>query len=556
MTQQPRRLRSLRTQIALVFGGFVAVVVFLLSLVAGELMKIRLQKQAGASLQIVAHNAATLLQQELMQQSRRTTVLAQSKELWQQGLGSRTVAETLQRVQYINPHSVWIGVTDTHGRVLNSTGNLLKGSDVSQRPWFQEALKGPYISEVHPAKLLADLLPRTSSGEPLRLVDFSAPIHHPDGSLLGVVGIHGSWDWARDAVEQLLQGSAQTQQQSIFIFDAQGELIYAPGGNLQPYTELKQSWPGGLSQQHPRPVVVHWKDRSSAYLTVAERLPAPSAEHDLGWWIVARQPIEAAYADANRVLWSAVGLGLLAVLMAASIAWRLAAHVSNDMKRLAHAVSNVSIDAGSEIPLLHSNREVRQLSQALSDMTRQLLHANQDMQAQVQQRTLELQAANAELQRQASTDPLTQLLNRRGFETQAHILMGLAQRSGRALSAVSLDIDFFKTINDRYGHDVGDAVLRQLGQMLSARTRQSDIVGRLGGEEFVILLPDTDQTSAQTMAQHLIEAVAQQRFAAVGTVTVSAGVSSLQTGNTLDSLTSLLKRSDEALYEAKRQGRN
>jgi diguanylate cyclase (GGDEF)-like protein len=188
-------------------------------------------------------------------------------------------------------------------------------------------------------------------------------------------------------------------------------------------------------------------------------------------------------------------------------------------------------------------------------MTHKLLRANEEMQEQVRIRTLELQQANAELECQASTDPLTGLLNRRGFETQAQVALALAFRSGRPLSVLTLDIDFFKHINDQFGHDAGDLVLTSLAHLLRKRLRQADIVARFGGEEFVVLLPDTDGEDALRTGHSLLQTIEETPIPQVGHITASAGVSSLQAGDA-DGLTDMLRRADDALYQAKRTGRN
>ena len=549
---------SLRTQIALVFGGFTALLAIALCLSAGELLKLRLQQQAATMLGMVASNAATLLHEEIAQQSHRTQVLARSKELWENGLQAHSVSTMLNRVQHINPHNVWIGVANAQGTILNATGGLLQGTDVSSRPWFQEGLNSPFISEVHPAKLLADLLPRGLHGEPLRLVDFSSPIYSPDGRVVGVLGLHTSWDWVRDSVERLLQGAGHALQQDIFIFDQYGELIYAPSGLMSPYTELGQRLP--LDPKSLRdaaagvPVQAVWKDRTQPFLTTAVQLPDNIT--DLDWWIVARQPIETAFAGANRIIWLALAIGLFVGLLAAIVAWRLAQHLSEDLKTLASAAELLQEGAvHTPLPVTGDSREVRQLSHALSHMTQKLLRANEEMKEQVRQRTKELEIVNAELQRQASTDPLTRLLNRRGFESQAALALALARRSGRPLSALSLDIDFFKRINDSFGHGVGDLVLQRVAQALTQRTRQADLIARFGGEEFVLLLPDTDGDSAMHLAETLRQSIAALDIPPVGTVHISVGVSSLRSKDAGD-IDAMLQRSDEALYQAKQNGRN
>lgn len=559
MTPSSPPAKSFRTHIALVFGSFTALLTIALCLLWGEILKLRLQQQAATRLNMVAHNTVTLLHEEISQQSHRTQVLARAKELWESGLDADSVRTMLDRVQHINPHNVWIGVADTQGTVRNATQGMLQGVNVAARPWFQEGMSTPFISEVHPAKLLADLLPRSMTGEPLRLVDFSAPIYHPDGHIAGVLGVHSSWDWVRDSVERLLQGPGTELQQSVFIFDRQGALIYAPAGVMAPYTDLGQSLPLQGKQLQDAltgaPVSAIWKDRPQPYLTTAVQLPATVT--DLGWWIVARQPLEMAYADANRVIWMALAAGLFLGLLGALTAWRLAKHVSDDLKTLAQAAGRIHAGAvDTPLPLMNSNREVQLLSASLSHMTQKLLQANDEMKAQVRLRTLELQQANAELERQATTDPLTQLLNRRGFEARAALALALAVRNARPLSVLSIDIDFFKRINDTYGHDVGDMVLQALARTLAERARDSDVLARFGGEEFVLLLPDTDAQGAKHMAEHLRQSIADLHLAPVGHITVSIGVSSLYLDQARDSLNEMIKRSDAALYAAKNSGRN
>lgn len=544
------RKHSLRTQITVAFGSFSALLAFLLCLLAGEWLKSRLEQQAGASLHVLAHNTSTVLHKDIAQQRRAAQAMASARELWEYGLDSQNVKDMLDRLQYIHPQNVWIGVTDAQGTVKSATKDLLAGVDVSQRPWFQQALQAPFISEVHPAKLLEPLLPPQNNGEPLRLIDFSAPIHNPQGQLLGVLGIHASWDWVRESVEGLVQGAIGRDQKSVFIFDRKGELIYAPDGVMAPYTNLGQALPKEIDQSNSQPVIATWQDSNNPFLTAAVRLPPPSAEHDLGWWIVARQPIATAYAAANRVLWLAIGIGLVTGLLAIVVAWRLARHVSNDLKKLAQATSAEH----AAIPLLDSSREVQQLSHSLDSMTRTLRSANEHMQEQVKLRTQQLEQANAELDRQANTDPLTQLLNRRGFEAHAQRLLALAERSQRPLSAMTLDIDFFKRVNDQYGHDVGDVVLQALATLLRQRMRITDVTARFGGEEFVVLLPDTDAPTAQQIANELLQNIASTPIPPVGNITVSIGVSGLRADH--DNLHDMLKRSDEALYQAKQTGRN
>ncbi len=159
----------------------------------------------------------------------------------------------------------------------------------------------------------------------------------------------------------------------------------------------------------------------------------------------------------------------------------------------------------------------------------------------------------------AITDSLTGLYNRRYFERHLAHLVEESVSRGRPLSVLLIDIDHFKAINDTYGHAAGDMVLREFSDRLRRSVRGIDLAGRLGGEEFVVAMPETDGTAAALIGERLRERISTERFA-VGpgiepvTVTVSIGVGSIEGPS--DTPEALLKRGDDALYRAKRAGRN
>ncbi len=159
----------------------------------------------------------------------------------------------------------------------------------------------------------------------------------------------------------------------------------------------------------------------------------------------------------------------------------------------------------------------------------------------------------------AITDALTGLHNRRYLEMHFKNMIEAALRAGKPLSVCVLDIDKFKNINDSYGHDVGDEVLKEFAKRINAALRNIDMRARLGGEEFVVLMPETDLSHATMVAERLREAVGNYPFEVKTptgelTVTVSIGLSLLQFAD--DTTEKLLKRADSALYKAKDSGRN
>lgn len=158
----------------------------------------------------------------------------------------------------------------------------------------------------------------------------------------------------------------------------------------------------------------------------------------------------------------------------------------------------------------------------------------------------------------AVTDELTGLYNRRYFDRHLTVMLDKAREQGRDMAVMLLDMDHFKSVNDNYGHDVGDAVLREFAVRLRRNIRGVDLACRFGGEEFVVLMPDTDFRHAQGVAERVRMAIAERsfEFAAGRTlpITVSVGVSLNESD--MDTPEALLKRADIALYRAKREGRN
>ncbi len=182
-----------------------------------------------------------------------------------------------------------------------------------------------------------------------------------------------------------------------------------------------------------------------------------------------------------------------------------------------------------------------------------------DLRRHLRERNRELEATMRELTELATLDPLTRLPNRRFLMEQLEKESARMARRGAeqaALCVCMLDIDHFKRFNDTYGHQVGDAVLCAVASSLQGALRQSDVVGRFGGEEFLLLFTECSADCALKVAERVRRAVATVRvpeLGAHGPVTVSMGIALHRPGDDMDDS---LRRSDEALYQAKAQGRN
>ncbi len=189
------------------------------------------------------------------------------------------------------------------------------------------------------------------------------------------------------------------------------------------------------------------------------------------------------------------------------------------------------------------NRKLAKLNARIRDSRNQLVEAHE-----------ELKVKNRMLEQLSTTDRLTRLYNRlyleQAFEEQ---LKRAEQVNGYSFSLLLIDIDHFKQINDRYGHDIGDAVLTDFAAVLKGSCREQDIIARWGGEEFMLICPDTRLRDAAAQADSLLYSIRQHRFVRMGNCTASIGVASWQPGDTHQSL---CRRADQAMYRAKGQGRD
>jgi diguanylate cyclase (GGDEF)-like protein len=188
-----------------------------------------------------------------------------------------------------------------------------------------------------------------------------------------------------------------------------------------------------------------------------------------------------------------------------------------------------------------------------------LLEMNRELEARISERTQELAEANSRLAQLAVTDGLTGLFNHRHLHERLALEIERSARNGLPLSLLMIDVDHFKSYNDRHGHPAGDELLRQLARIMGDGRRANDFVARYGGEEFAIVLVDTPKFTAAQVAERLRARVAEYPFEhreeqPLGHLSVSIGVSSFP-DDAVESET-LIRAADQALYRAKHEGRN
>ena len=202
-----------------------------------------------------------------------------------------------------------------------------------------------------------------------------------------------------------------------------------------------------------------------------------------------------------------------------------------------------------------SIKEVSLLSTAFEDMSKSIYQYQYYLEEKVKQRTQELSLKNEELYKLSITDKLTNLFNREKIDSTLQEEINRSQRYGTVFSIILIDIDFFKKVNDNFGHQVGDEVLQECAKVFASTLRQTDILGRWGGEEFLIICPQTTQENAIKTAEKLNTVIKLHKFVTYpNSITISVGVASYN--KDIKKFDDIVLNADKALYEAKNQGRD
>ena len=540
---------SLRSHLTLWFAGLSLLTLLSVGFYVGHIATEQMKLASGNALLSTARSTAALLAVQLRERQLEVSLLSKAPIMHRGNLDAPDILTLMELRTQSRAEYAWMGVADAEGRVRQAVNGLLVNQSVQQRPWFQAGIRGEYTGDPHEAVLLAKLLPGAPSGEPLRFIDFAAPIHNAAGETIGVLGAHAHWRWVTQMVDSAtMQKDAQPELEALIV-DFDGKVLYpeALAGEQMPQANFGK--PSGWST-------------GNGYVTASVAVPSPS-NAKVSWYIMVRQPLEVALQPARVLMYKLLLLGVLAAVVFGLVAYYLASTLSRPIERLAKSAKQVqNHQPGAVFPQDHPVLEIAQLGRSLTGMTQSLLskerelkEANASLEATVAQRTADLTQANAELLKLATHDALTGVYNRRRFDEKLAENSLLFQRTGRTFALLLIDADYFKRVNDTYGHAIGDDVLCQLAALIENTTRSTDFVARYGGEEFAVLLPEVEEPdSPEVVAEKIRAAVQAAVFPTVGHLTVSIGVGVAEPSDR-DSL-ALLKRADMRLYEAKGAGRN
>lgn len=358
------------------------------------------------------------------------------------------------------------------------------------------------------------------------VVLISSPIFDSSGTYLGYIG--GSIYLEHpNILNDLLEQHFHQDGSYIFVVDGNRQIIYHPNPErIGSYV---------LDNQAINDVTK--KISGSAQVTNSkgiEMLAGFTPIQSTNWGVIAQRPLAATLSGLEHLIRKVVSRTIPLTLFTFAFIWLLALWISRPLRELADTAVKIGTpDAHGYLqrikPWYFEAHELKKgFLKGLGLITSQLI----------------------QLKEQATTDPLTGAINRRSLEE----LLKTLEQNKTYFSVLAVDIDHFKKVNDTFGHPAGDKVLIRLVQKINQLSREQDIVARVGGEEFLLILPNTDIDTALVIAERLRMSVEQMQIEPIGSIQVSVGVSA--SSETNKSGVEIIKQADEALYQAKRLGRN
>ncbi|WP_391574930.1 diguanylate cyclase [Cohnella sp.] len=410
--------------------------------------------------------------------------------------------------------------------IVDKEGTLIVASNLPSAVGSKLASAGATQALREQRELVSE--PYVSTVTNKLIVMVSAPLHDASGNYIGFIG--GSIRLHETNIFQTVLGSVPNESDGsyAYVVSSKGVLLYHPDsgriGEKVTENPVVSSVVSGLSGAK-RIVNTRGVDMLASYA------PIGSA----GWGIVAQTPAESVLESAKRLIMSIMVYMLPALMLFVVVITILVRKLSEPLVKLTEFASMLSpTNSGAdELPKIHGlNYEANELHKAFGRAVRHFRYQFDS------------------LSQEAQTDPLTGLFNRRTMDK----FIGSWIASGNPFSLLVMDLDHFKSVNDTYGHDVGDEVLKFLATSLRQLLKENNVICRFGGEEFIVLVPDERFDPAMEAAERIRKYMAETNGPTGGIVTLSIGAAHYP--DSARSAEQLFRVADEALYRAKHQGRN
>jgi len=508
----------------------VLVVTAVLSITASASLSRSLRAKVGLQLAHGARQAADRFDQFLGSRRMEIQYLAGLQSAF--GLEDDRFARiSLDRLQEAIPMFSWIGYADMQGRVLASTGGIFQGASIAERPVFKEALGGSFMGDVHEAVLLAKLLPNPS-GEPMKFVDISFRVDGPDGIPRGVLAAHLNWDWVQSVRRAFISSGIAGSTDLMIVSAADLNVILGPREELgAPIPDLPAPVP--IEDSYFQSV----DGRAKRYLYGAARTRGYGDFPGFDWIVLVREPVESAYAGISSARAGLLLVGLAAAFASALAGWVLSRRLARSLELLHAKAESLRLGGRDRVEFDSRVLEVAGLAESLDYLS----------------------ASLDKMEGIALRDPLTGLLNRAGAGEWLGPSLSRCRREGRPLAVLAMDLDGFKAVNDVYGHEAGDYVLKAVSGLFRTAIRADELLCRWGGDEFVIVLiaSEADSASAaRSVADRVLDFM--KRPIDWNGVALDVGCSiggAVWDPASEDDWEQVLARADEALYRAKRGGK-
>ena len=352
-----------------------------------------LREQIGQNLAELAWQTTDKLDQGLFERFREVELLSRRRFLSDKEVDAEQAEMQLNEVQRTYPAYSWIGITDQKGIVVASTNGLIRGADVSGRPWWGNAQRGIYFGDLHSAKLLATKLPLVD-GEPMRFIDVAFPYVGTDGKPAGVVGVHMSWEWAEEIERSVIEPAQKRAKVEAMIFSTDTTMLLGPRQDRDRKIRLASLAAAQAGQSGF--MVEQWADGNKYLVGFSQSKPRLTSP-GLGWTVLVRQNIEEAHAPVRHLQTQVLVGGIALSLVFTVFAFFAARRIAEPLRILARDASEIQHGKRERLsmpPMTY--REVGDLGTAfiglIDDLRRQetlLRDANTGLEQRVTERSAE-----------------------------------------------------------------------------------------------------------------------------------------------------------------------
>jgi class 3 adenylate cyclase/HAMP domain-containing protein len=378
---------SLRVRLGLLMGA----IAFILSVLAGMSVSYTTSRTAeedvGADLAQLAYQMADKLDRGMFERYRDIQIIASLDVMRSPEISAPEKRSLLEKLQSTYPDYAWIGLADNQGKVLASTGQLLEGKNVSQRPWYIHGIKAPYVGDVHKALLLEKLLPNPT-GEPKRFLDVVSPVLDLQGNTIGALGAHLYWQWTKEVRDSILQPLQDRSQVEMMIASSNGEILLGPVDlQLQPLNlKIIQAGKEGKNTH----LVETWQD-GRTYLSGIASSQGYRNYPGLGWLILVRQRTDVAFAPVRQLHQQILFWNLVLGLLCAVVGWIIAGQVAQPLLLIADSADLLREgNTNIKIPVFQGKDEIARLSKSLRRLVSTLIYQEQQLSASNEQLEREL----------------------------------------------------------------------------------------------------------------------------------------------------------------------